>query len=302
MIIMNRIQVSSPLLMKPFSFRASKPLPPFKCRCTTSSDEEKNVSGNNNLNDALSGIVGSQVEELLSRKENRVLFDGLEKASQRVEIAKSQLAMIEQQELAVKQFKDYIDQLENKASEIAECQREISEAKALVEEAERTLSLNAGGPKDGSAFMGMGSEEIDRDQERLESVKAASISALVGTIAALPICYAQVTDPTQLLLTLAINFISCALFGVTFRYTTRRDLDDVQLKTGVAAAFGVVKGLGTLSGGPLLELNFESFLSHSQDGTIYVSENVFIFVCAAVGLDYCLKTGLLSPFPIDRSV
>ena len=104
----------------------------------------------------------------------------------------------------------------------------------MVEEAERALSLTESGAEDG--------EEIDRDKERLESVKAASISALVGTFSGLPICFIHVTDTTQLLLPLAINFISCALFGITFRYTIRRNLDDVQLKTGVAAAFGVVKG------------------------------------------------------------
>lgn len=128
----------------------------------------------------------------------------------------------------------------NVSYKIAECQREISEAKALIEEAEGSLSLN-----DALPFMGMGmeSEEIDdRDRERWESVKAASISALVGSFAGLPICFTQVTNTTQLLLPLAINFICCALFGVTFRYAIRRNLDDVQLKTGVTAAFGVVKG------------------------------------------------------------
>lgn len=126
----------------------------------------------------------------------------------------------------------------NVSYKIAECQREISEAKALIEEAEGSLSLN-----EGFMEMGMKSEEIDdRDRERWESVKAASISALVGSFAGLPICFTQVTNTTQLLLPLAINFICCALFGVTFRYTIRRNLDDVQLKTGVAAAFGVVKG------------------------------------------------------------
>ncbi|KAJ1442533.1 hypothetical protein SESBI_00899 [Sesbania bispinosa] len=295
--VMSSIQVPSPLLIKPFN--ASKTFPSFfKCRCSRSSDEKPS----NDSNDALSGMMNDQVQELLSRKENRVLLDGLEMASQRVEMAKRELDLIQKQELAAKQFRDYINQLEGKVSEIAECQREISEAKAMVEEAERSLSQNVGGPEDEGAFMGVKSEEIDRDEERLESVKAASISALVGTISGLPICFTQVTNTTQLLLPLAINFICCALFGVTYRYTVRRNLDDVQLKTGVAAAFGVVKGLATLNGGPLLELNFESFLSHAQDGTIYVSENLFIFVSAAVCLDYCLKTRLLSPFPIDRSV
>ncbi|XP_027190751.1 uncharacterized protein [Cicer arietinum] len=266
----------SPLLMK-----TPKRIPLLKCRSGSNSDD---------LKDAISGIVGEQVEELLSREENKVLLDRLDKASQRVEIAKRELAFIQKQELALKQYKDYTHQLEQKAFQIAESQREISEAKALIEEAERSLSVNVGG-----------AEEINRDEERWESVKAASVSALVGTLSGLPICFTQVTNITQLLLSLTINFICCALFGVTFRYTIRRDLDDFQLKTGVAAAFGVVKGLAMLSGGRLLELNFESLLSYARDGTIYVSENLLIFVSAAVSLDYCLKTRLLSPFPIDRT-
>lgn len=60
-------------------------------------------------------------------------------------------------------------------------------------------------------------------------------------------------------------------------------------------------GLATLGGGPLLELNYESFLSHALDGTTFVSENLLIFAFSAVGLDYCFKTRLLSPFPLYRS-
>nr|POE86343.1 protein transport protein sec31 like b [Quercus suber] len=50
-----------------------------------------------NLKDALAGIVDKQVGELLNREENRVLLDGLDKASQRVEMAKKELAEIEKQ-------------------------------------------------------------------------------------------------------------------------------------------------------------------------------------------------------------
>ncbi|ESW32572.1 hypothetical protein PHAVU_002G333700 [Phaseolus vulgaris] len=288
-IIMNSIQVPSPLFIKSF-----KSVPSFKCYCR-SSDEK----GRDDVKDALNGLVDEQVQELLSRKENKILLDGLEKASQRVEMAKRELELIQKQELAVKQLKDYVSQLEGEIIEIEECQRDISEAKAMVEKAEHSLLVNVGGSEGGGTSMGMKSEEIDRDEERWESIKAASISALVGTISGLPICFTQVTDTTQLLLPLTINFISCALFGVTFRYTIRRNLDDVQLKTGVAAAFGVVKGLGTLGGGLLLEPNFQSFLSLVQEGTLYVCENLLIFISVAVALDYCFKTRLLSAFPID---
>lgn len=138
----------------------------------------------------------------------------------------------------------------------------------MVEEAECTLSLNVDGLEDGNAFMGSKTEGIDRDEERLESVKAASISAIVGTFAGLPICFTQVTNFTQLILPLAINFISCALFGVTFRYTIRRNLDDVQLKTGVAAAFGVVKGSHFHY--MLDEMKFSFYLYHFKMGRNYI--------------------------------
>ncbi|EXB39941.1 hypothetical protein L484_001700 [Morus notabilis] len=250
-----------------------------------------------NLKDSLNDVVGEQVQELLNREENKALLDGLERASLRVEKAKRELAEIERQELEANQMREYVDQLERRASEIAECQKEISEARAMVEEAERSLSQSEEG-----SYAGKGNEEIDKDEERLESIKAASISAFVGTIAGLPISLTQVSTTSQLILPLAITFASCALFGVTFRYTIRRDLDDVHLKTGACAAFGVVKGLATLSGGQPLELNTESISSHAFDGAIHVSQDLFLFVSAAVGLDYCFKMGLLSPFPIKTSI
>lgn len=120
---------------------------------------------------------------------------------------------------------------------IAECQKEILEARAMVEEAE--LALTDPGR---DALTEMGSEVMNKDEERLQSVKAASISAVIGTLAELPISLTRVTSNSQLILPLAITFFSCALFGVTFRYAIRRDLDNFQLKSGTSAAFGFVKG------------------------------------------------------------
>ncbi|KAL4348840.1 hypothetical protein GQ457_17G022640 [Hibiscus cannabinus] len=274
------------------------PLKPLSLKCSGNSEEQETSNG---LKDALSGIVGKQVEELLNREENKGLLDGLEKASQRVEMAKRQLAEIEKQELEAQLLRNYIGQLESRASEIAETQQEISEARAMIEEAERSLSPNEDNVGDGNAFSSEGGEGIDVDKERFESVKAALISALVGTLAGLPISLTQVSSTTQLLLPLSVNFISCALFGVTFRYAVRRDLDNFQLKTGTSAAFGFVKGLGTLGGGAPLELDAGSFLSHAVDGAVYVSQNLFIFLFAAVGLDFCIKMRILSPFPTKRS-
>jgi hypothetical protein len=99
----------SPLLIKTFH-------PSLKMKCRSSSS--KNSEENNDLKNALSGMMGEQVEQLLSREENKVLFDNLQKASQRVEIAKTQLAFIQKQELALKHFKDYTQQLQGNAFQV----------------------------------------------------------------------------------------------------------------------------------------------------------------------------------------
>ncbi|KAL6177803.1 hypothetical protein ACLB2K_049325 [Fragaria x ananassa] len=272
-------------------------LRPLLVKCRASSSEN---SGS--FKDSLGGIVGEQVEELLNKEENKVLLDGLVKASERVENAKRELAAIERQELEAKLAREYIKELETRASEIEECQKEISEAKAMVEEAERALTQT--GDEFGNGYASTETEnwEIDKDQEKLESIKAASVAALVGTVAGLPFSFTQVSNSSELILPLAITFISCALFGVTFRYAIRRDLDNGHLKTGAPAAFGVVKGLAILEAGKPLELNTDSLISHAFDGAVCVSENLFVFLSAAVALDYLFKTRFLSPFPIKKSV
>lgn len=278
-----------------FNKSSSSPVPRVLiAKCSSSSEPPET----GNLKNILSGMVGDQVEQLLNREENKVLLNDLEKASQRVEMAKKELAEIQKQEMKVKQSKDYIKQLESRASEIEECQRDILEARAMVDEAERSLLMDRVDFREGESE----EIEVDKDEERLESIKAALISALVGTLAGFPISFTRVTSSSQLILPVAITFVSCALFGVTFRYTIRRDLDNVQLKTGTSAAFGFVKGLATLGGGPPLELDTGSLLSHAFNGAVYVSENLLIFIFASVGLDFCFKMGLLNPFPIKRSL
>lgn len=109
----------------------------------------------------------------------------------------------------------------------------------MVEEAERSLSLAETDASIGSSENGY---SIDKDKERLESAKAAAIAAAVGTVAEVPFALSQVSSIEQLVLPLGVAFASCALFGVTFRYVIRRDLDNSHLKSGAVAAFGFVKG------------------------------------------------------------
>ncbi|KAG6505774.1 hypothetical protein ZIOFF_038139 [Zingiber officinale] len=79
---------------------------------------------------------------------------------------------------------------------------------------------------------------------------------------------------------------NCALFGVTFRYTVRGDLDNFQLKPGACAAFSVIKGLLEVETIKTFELDTESLISFSINGALHVFENIFTFLAAAVALDF----------------
>lgn len=130
---------------------------------------------------------------------------------------------------------------------IAQSQQEILEARAKLEEAERSLTLNTDREGYGDEAQNSSeNESINKEADRLESIKAASISAIVGTLASLPISLTQASTITDLLLPSAITFVSCALYGVTFRYAIRRDSDDFHLKSGTIAAFGFVKGIDAM--------------------------------------------------------
>ena len=123
-------------------------------------------------------------------------------------------------------------------NKIAESQRELLQARQMIDEAQRSLTSSL---EEGS-FGDVPNGDIDEDSERLESVKAAAVSSIVGVLASLPISFYEVQDLPQLFLQSSVVFISCALFGVTFRYAVRRDLDNIQLKTGAPAAFAFVRG------------------------------------------------------------
>lgn len=275
-----------------FPLKISKPISKTNYQNKTHSFLACNCEKNPSFSD--NEEVSAMVDELLKKEENKQLLDGLNEASERVDRARMALADFERQEDEARKVKEYVSQLESRKLEIEESQRELLEARVLVEEAERSLSSNIVQ----SPYQDTSSEEINKDLERRESAKAAFISAIIGTLASVPICLYQDTSYTQLALDLSYIFVSCALFGVTFRYTIRRDLDNVQLKTGTSAAFGVVKGLAALGAGNSLEFDLSSLVSYSIDGAVYVAESVFIFLFASVALDYCFKMRLLSPFPV----
>lgn len=181
-------------------------------------------------------------------------------------------------------------------NKIAESQRELLQAREMIDEAQRSLSSSL----EDQSFGDVPSGDIDEDSERLESVKAAAVSSVVGVLASLPISFYEAHDFPQLFVQLSVIFISCALFGVTFRYAIRRDLDNVQLKTGAAAAFAFVRGLAMVESGRPFELSTDALISLALDGAVSVVENILTFLPAAIALDYCFKMRFLSPFPTRK--
>jgi hypothetical protein len=123
-------------------------------------------------------------------------------------------------------------------NKIAESQRELLQAREMIDEAQRSLSSSLGEGNFGDVSSG----DIDEDGKRLESVKAAAVSSIVGVLASLPMSFYAVRDLPQLLFQSSVVFLSCALFGVTFRYAVRKDLDNIQLKKEAPALFAFVRG------------------------------------------------------------
>lgn len=244
----------------------------------------------------LSSAVGEKVDELLRREENRALLEGVEAAERRVERARAALADIERQEAAARLASEEVRRLEKRRDEIAESQRELLQAREMINEAQRSLVSNL----EDQSFGDVSGGDIDEDSERLESVKAAVVSSIVGVLASLPISFYEVHSLPQLFVQSSIVFISSALFGVMFRYAIRRDLDNIQLKTGAAAAFAFVRGLAMLESGKPFELSTDALISLALDAAVSVVENIFIFLPAAVALDYCFKMRFLSPFPTRK--
>lgn len=90
----------------------------MNCNVNNNNGSGQSGSESMNLKDLLTGMVDDRVEQLLNKDENRVLLDGLEKATQRVELAKRELAELEKQEAEAKLAREYMNQLQARASEV----------------------------------------------------------------------------------------------------------------------------------------------------------------------------------------
>ena len=199
--------------------------------------------------------------------------------SRRGSAASDELAKTQEAALAELEAKsEAVLRAEAKMREIA-AEREALEAEAKAD----------GGKKNKWA------DDVDEDAERVESAKAAACSAIAGTLFSAPLWLSQSPGGVVSAESLGGVFLSCALFGVVFRYAARDDVNNDQLKTGVLGAFGLTRGLGEAD--VYLHGSDASAFEAWAEAALLVGESMLTFAFAYAALEYGFKNEILKPFP-----
>lgn len=240
-------------------------------------------------------------DKVLSSDESRALLAELAAASDRVAKARSELEAFEAREREVREQQHEVASQAALAEEVAQADAEVArraaEVAALEEEyleAGRALiAARAGG---GQLPGGGGSDDA---AERVESGKAAAVAALAGAAASLPFTLAATgggLGPGPLA-SVAAAATTCALFGVTYRYVVRRDSANLQLKGGAVGAFALTRGLAQIDTTQMLVGFPNSGWAEVLKAALDAGESVLVIGLATAALEYCLREGLLQPFP-----
>jgi len=150
---------------------------------------------------------------------------------------------------------------------------------------------------------GSGGNEAERrqkkDLDRIESAKAGTISAIGGVLLSLPLDLSQFSgNAFNQFADVGATALSCALFGIVYRYAVRENIDDFQLKGGVVGAFGLVRGVGQAEvfmdvASNNGEISFEAF---AQAAAI-CGESVLVFLFAGL----CVEAAMTREFVARKS-
>ncbi|MCO5598299.1 hypothetical protein L7F22_052391 [Adiantum nelumboides] len=179
--------------------------------------------------------IEGQVDRLLG---DQSLMQDLNAAVERVAKARRELEALEEEErqASVSQNVDAVNSL------VAACQEDVSAAELDLKNAEVALVKARAGILNIS-----GEETFNKDVERLESAKAAGVGGIVGILAGLPFLFlAGDLNAIEMAVSAAFMLVSCAVFGLTYRYAVRRDLGNTQLRAGCIAAFSLVRCLAQI--------------------------------------------------------
>lgn len=189
--------------------------------------------------------LASVAEQLLKDPKNAAQLQRITEAAQRVaELQAESERLGAEMAAAVAESAVSGEVAERRAAEAA---RKIM-AEAEVAAAAKLLQAAQLQAESADAARQKWAGDVDEDKERIESGKAAAAAGLGGLAATLPLAISSGTGVGAALLAVATAGVASALLGVTYRYAVRQDVTNTQLKAGVVAAFGLVRGLGQAAG------------------------------------------------------
>ncbi|HSM84363.1 MAG TPA: hypothetical protein VLS96_21925 [Nodosilinea sp.] len=141
------------------------------------------------------------------------------------------------------------------------------------------------------------------DEDRVESLKAAVLAGIAaGMVAAILLLAHRVPSlggraalasivaglsGSSFWVSAAIAGLSGALFGITYRYAVRQDLNP-QLKAGVVLAFSLVRGLALVNVAAAVSLGGWPFGAA-------IAESLLIFAAAAASLELARQQSWIKP-------
>ena len=211
----------------------------------------------------------------------------------------------------------------DEASALLREQRAAEAASNLIAEAEfkaagmrlRAAELEA---ESAAALTASIAAEVDVDAERMETAKAGTAAAAGGVLCSLPVAVVTAAataaaatatsggSASQPLIDAVVYLggaaASAFLFGLVYRYALRQDMTNVQLKGGVVAAFGLVRGIGQATeilqnGGSTTPVgttvNVEVVLGTAAAA---MGESMLLFGFASVALEFAFQRGIVKPF------
>lgn len=162
-----------------------------------------------------------------------------------------------------------------------------AEREALRRELEREESRGGGGAK-------WSDDSIDEAAEKMESAKAAALGGVGGGALATPLILSQGGG----VISIGTAAVSCAVFGVTYRYAVRKDLGNNELKGGVVGAFGLARGLSAADvylRAASLNGDAAGFETYAQ-AALLAGQGVLMYAFAALALEQGFSQGFLKPF------
>ena len=293
----------------------------FACSATPSGsgnekDDEKNDFNDNNDNNNPFKSVQEIDDYIINPKEITDLIDSDPNVLKEIEKLKAESKKVASEAIeklktsnenelreTFKKTTDRVVSAQSEAESAAMDELKIQEERMrraeenLRKAAEETKRLREEG------LEGSGGNEAERrqkkDLDRIESAKAGTISAIGGVLLSLPLALSQFSgNAFNQFADVGATALSCALFGIVYRYAVRENIDDFQLKGGVVGAFGLVRGVGQAEvfmdvASNNGEISFEAF---AQAAAI-CGESVLVFLFAGL----CVEAAMTREFVARKS-